>query len=366
MKRKVLIFPFPLLAHTLRCIVLADKEFSGDNVCFATTNKHEKLVIEKGYDFLHFKGIDPAEVVASAARFDFSWLSLPNLEEQLKEQLELIRQYKPDILVGDASATVRIAAEFSGVKFISLVNAYMTSYYFPQRTLSRRHPAYIYRMRFPALFALITPIAEKWNHRKVHEPFRILRRKYGLKPCRTFLDEWEGDETWICDDPELFPLVKLPISYRVLGPLYFDTIPGKVEERIIKALDRGRRTLLVTMGSTGSWASVQFLNEVRYAQWNIILLGDCGSGFEAPHFIKSAFADLDTLMKEASLVLCHAGNGTVYQALRRKKYLLLFTGNFEQEWNAERVEACGFGRIMDGISDPEEIFSEISARMNEV
>jgi len=49
------------------------------------------------------------------------------------------------------------------------------------------------------------------------------------------------------------------------------------------------------------------------------------------------------IMTKIDIVICHGGNGTAYQALSHGIPLLFFSGNFEQEWNIQRIVELGLG-----------------------
>jgi hypothetical protein len=61
--------------------------------------------------------------------------------------------------------------------------------------------------------------AEKMAFRKIHKPFKKLRSRYELKEQEYFLDELEGNETFICDCEKVFPQENMPESYKIIGPL---------------------------------------------------------------------------------------------------------------------------------------------------
>lgn len=44
-------------------------------------------------------------------------------------------------------------------------------------------------------------------------------------------------------------------------------------------------------------------------------------------------------------MVCHAGNGTIYQALMRGIPMVLIPSFFEQEWNAHRIVKLQLGEI---------------------
>jgi UDP:flavonoid glycosyltransferase YjiC (YdhE family) len=52
-------------------------------------------------------------------------------------------------------------------------------------------------------------------------------------------------------------------------------------------------------------------------------------------------------MDKVDIVICHGGNGTAYQALAYGVPLLFFSGNFEQEWNIQRIIEMELGARLE-------------------
>ena len=80
----------------------------------------------------------------------------------------------------------------------------------------------------------------------------------------------------------------------------------------------------------------------------IISTGDQVTGIETVEdniFIES-FIDGDMVMEECDLVICHGGNGTIYQALQHGKPIIGIPTIPDQKFNMRRVEALGIGRML--------------------
>jgi len=337
---QILVFPFNLLSHYLRCITAVQRYFPQDEVCFASSSKYDSFLKLHGYISFAYQGPDVDMIMQQSNDFKFDWLNEKYLNDLLNEQLEIIEQYKPDLVIGDMSPTLKIAAEISGVKYISIINAYMTRYYAPVRPLSRRHFAYKYQQRTPQwIFDSLIQKMEAQSHVQVHAPYRSLRKRLGLKPMNTFLQEYEGDETWICDEVKYFPLKQLPESVRVIGPLIY-------EEKAPKSLPEGlfskeKPNILVSMGSSGAWEELRFLEKCE--EYNIIALGDNEQRLKGPHIKQISFYPMGALLAKSDVFICHGGNGSIYQALENEVPMVFFTSHFEQEWNVAQMLQWGKG-----------------------
>ncbi len=199
-ENSILIFPFGLLSHYLRCIELAKQYYGKYEVLFASHPKYNSFVLEAGYKTFDCESFDTDLVMKCSQKFDFSWLNEKDIECVLLSQIKVIEHHKPSIVIGDVSPSLKMAAEFTGTAYHSLLNGYMSRYYLYTRRLSRTHPAYPYSKKVPEkYFDRITDFAEWVSFRLVHRPFKKLRKKYKLIKQRDYLSEMEGDENLICD-----------------------------------------------------------------------------------------------------------------------------------------------------------------------
>ncbi|MEP7128350.1 MAG: glycosyltransferase [Chitinophagales bacterium] len=351
-KPRLLFFPFDLLSHYLRCLELANELKDRCEIIFLYSSRYKEWLNE--YQVFECEIFDADYVMACSKKFDFSWLNLQDMERIFKSQVNAIEKYKPDYVVGDASFTLKMAAAKCNVTYISIVNGYMTKYYDATRRLPQSHPAQKYLSRLPVQIAdSVTRFAEQLAFRKVHQPFKKLRKKYGLKKEMNYLDELEGDHTLICDVPELFPQQKLPKQYHVIGPLFYSS--DHSETAIVEKLQKDKLVILVSLGSTGDWQQLRLLNDARFHEFNIVTAGDHDSILRGEHIIAKPFLNTTFLLPFVDLMICHGGNGTLYQALSHNIPVLAITSHFEQEYNMQRLEALNLGKVITQITSAVEL-----------
>lgn len=353
-RKRILVFPFDLLSHYLRCITLA-QDYTACEILFVSSRQYNNFVTRAGYSTFECESFDPNQVMEKARRFDFSWLNRADLERIYLAQVHCIKQLQPDLVIGDTSPTLKMAAESCSVPLLSVMNAYMTRYYAEVRQLSRTHPAYRYLRIFPQFFLRsLTQVAEHVVLRRVHRPFRYLRRKYTLRPVSNYLHELEGDENLLCDREDLFPQRRLPDHFKFRGPLLYAF--GGSEQALLNLLPPERPNIFVCMGSSGDISRLAFLANERYAGFNIIVAGDPGPLYNVKHVYHKPFIHLDVVLPLCRLMICHGGNGTVYTGLKHKIPLLCLSSHFEQEWNIQMLEKNGLGRSIN--NDPERLVNE--------
>lgn len=339
--KKILVFPFDLMSHYTRCVVLAEKFYdSGSEVLFQNSLRYSGLVGKHGFKTFDCEGFDSDYVMQCAADFDFSWLDQRDIERVFLSQVKAIELHQPDLVIGDTSPTLKMAAEKTGVRHLALTNGYMTRHYAHVRKIPRTHAAHKYVRRLPQrLGDAITQAAESVAFKNVHAPFRNLRKKYNLKSVDNYLEELEGDKNLICDLPELFPQKNLPNNFRFIGPLVYER-----DDLPLAKTDSTKRNILVCMGSTGDWESLTFLNDVAFAEYHIITAGDRNRLLNASHITSYDFINLSQAAANVDLIICHGGNGTIYHGLLNNVYMLCVTNNFEQEWNVHALEGIGMGK----------------------
>jgi UDP:flavonoid glycosyltransferase YjiC (YdhE family) len=350
-KKIILIFPFDLLAHYLRCLVLADQYDKDEfEIYFLHSKVYANFVIAHGYKTFSATTFNSADIMACVVKFDFSWLEYKAIEEVLLAQISAIEQWNPDLVIGDVAPTLKMAAEYTNVEYVALMNGYMSPYYARQRKLSRTHPAYQLLERMPAnMVKRFTGYGEKLGFWKVHMPFKRLRRKYKLRGISSYLWETQGDQNLICDLPYLFPQHQLPANYKIIGPLIYEKQRPETDDLLMQ-LDDTKQTICICLGSTGNWEHLKFLNEPYYTQFNIITAGDTGHKLSAAHIIAREFINLPEILAHTDLLICHGGNGTVNCGIQANVYMLCLTSHFEQEWNVQAIESHGLGKSADTFS----------------
>lgn len=359
MKPRILFFPFPLMSHYTRCLMLAKEVKDDYEIFFRDERKFFGLIQEAGFRTFDAEDFDAEDVLMHSKNFSFEWMNQTELEKVLHSQVKVIKELKPDLVIGDACFSLKMAAEMSGVKMLSLINGYMSRHYALTRKISRTHPAYRYSTRLPSnFFDSLTRLMEQVAFRRIHQPFRRLRKKFGLKKVDNYLSELEGDHTLICDLPELFPQTAVPANFSFIGPLFYE---GSDEEtELIRKLIPGKKTILVSLGSSGDWNALRLLNEDRFSCFNIITSGDSYHTLQAPHIISRKFLNNMAVLSHCDLMICHGGNGTVYQALQSGISVLARTSLFEQEWNIQQLQALVMGESINDQMDRDSLISTIN------
>lgn len=261
----------------------------------------------------------------------------------VEAEIDAISKYSPDLILGDFRLTVGISSTLCKIPFVSILNGYWTNYY------SEKHSApesmlitellgnQLSSLLFPRLRSLFL----KWAVRPFNK--ECLRR--GLKPYRNLFDVMSSRElNLICDLPEFTPLRMAPPHFHFVGPIIWE--PNINPPYWLDKLDRERPVIYFSMGSTGFdkyfRKAVEIFSDTHYQ----ILFTTGGMNLpnrRPANFFIEEYAPGIKLMEVSDILICHGGNGTIYQALSRGVPIIGIPTMHDQWFNMERVEALDVG-----------------------
>ncbi|HEX8462619.1 MAG TPA: glycosyltransferase, partial [Segetibacter sp.] len=268
-------------------------------------------------------------------------------------QEAVVEELQPAAILGDTMPTLKMVAEKTGVKYISLMNGYISRHRADVHQMPASHPLYKYCKNLPSgILNFFIEKGEQLSFKEIHRPFRELRSKYQLSKKYSYEDELEGDVNLLCDLPELFPQKILPKGYYHVPPLFYEN--HVLKDNVAEKTGKNKKTIFVSMGSTGDWNKARFLNHPYFQNYNIVTAGDNSRVVKGANVISRSFINIHELFPYTDLVICHGGNGTIYQALLYGIPLLCKTAHFEQQWNVHKLEQMQLGQSLDNIKKDED------------
>ncbi len=264
------------------------------------------------------------------------------LEEYVREDLSVLADVRPDVVVGDFRLSLSVSARLAGVPYVALANAYWSPYsreHFPcpelpvTRILGERLGSVIFALARPFAFALHTL------------PLNRVRRRHGLPALgfdlrRVYTD---ADFTLYADVAEMLPCYDLPPTHRYLGPILWS--PEVPLPDWWSTIPADRLCVYVTLGSSGHRRLLPLVLDALAPLPISVIAATAGSECPRP----PSNAHLATYLpgvaaaERADVVICNGGSLTSQQALAAGVPVLGIASNLDQFLNMEAVRRAGAG-----------------------
>ena len=334
------------LAHVGRPLALAQaldpQRFAID---FACADGYEFCFQNTGFPRLRIDSISSAQFLRALAAGKPVY-SAATLAAYVKDDLRLLEQTRPDLVLGDFRLSLSVSARLAGIPYAGLTNAYWSPYVRQHYTVPQLPLTAMLPIRMAdALFRLVRPIAFA-SHTL---PLNQVRRRYGLPALgfdlrRIYTD---ADHTLYADIPELFPAARLPFHHHYIGPVIWS--PSMAAPPWWDGLASSRPLVYVTLGSSGQG---QLLPRVLQALAGLpltVLAATAGTiDVEAApaNALVASYLPGEEAARRASLVICNGGSPTSQQALAAGVPVLGIAGNLDQFLNMHGIVAAGAGQLL--------------------
>ncbi|WP_370583979.1 glycosyltransferase [Motiliproteus sp. SC1-56] len=333
------------LAHVARPMVLAQAlESAGYCVEFAADSRYQALFAPLSRPWHPLHSISTRDFLQALARGSPLY-SEAQLNAYVEEDLRLIDQVKPDLVVGDFRLSLSVSARLPGVPYWTLTNAYWSPYASPHyrvpelpitRVLGVTAADRLFRWIRPLAFALHT------------RPLNRVRRAHGLASLgldlrRTYTD---ADCTLYADLPQLAPTFELPGNHHYLGPIIWSPqipLPPWWQD-----LPEHQPVIYVTLGSSGEKALLPSVLAALAKLPVTVIAATMGETLESPgpSVFLTDYLPGETAAARSQLVICNGGSPTTYQALAQGVPVIGIAGNLDQYLNMGYLEQTGVGRLL--------------------
>ena len=352
-QRRILAFPYsPTLSHVSRPLMIAaELHKRGIDVVFAG-GSHGSFVKDRGFEMVPVYEPDPALLFRNIRKGNLRFVPDDVIERMIEGDLRLYEEVRPDLVLSDGRFTAPISTHMAGLKHAAIVNVSSTEY--------RANPYVPFFDRVPEF--LVPRGTKVWRGMerfnlalemavfdRAMAVFSRLSRKLGMKKLITATNCLTGkDLTLLPDVPEYFPTRNLPSDYEYIGPLTLRA--GMAPPSWWPPRRRGGALLYLTMGTTGIGELFPRIRDlVRETDMTVVATtGGQAEGLEREEgvFYPESYLDGDLVMEACDLVVCHGGNGTIYQALQHGKPVIGIPTIPDQKFNMRRVEALGVGKAI--------------------
>jgi MGT family glycosyltransferase len=331
------------LSHTSRALEIAKVlRKMGYDLIFASDGSYMKLPRESGFQVLPIKTIDPERVLACSRGGRVNWYDYNLIKECVAEELKLFEKIKPDLVLTDFRLPLSTSCELVGIPLVAILNAAWTNYY----TVRLKAPEHLGLTRIfgKRLTTWFGPAIKNFILTYDSRSFNRFRREIGLRPRKNMWDIWQGDLNLVADIPEYGPTKNLPPNFHYIGPIVWD--PELETLDWLEELDPSRPTIYFSMGSTGHARffeeAIEIYRDTKY-QCIMTTAGMVKLSDIPENFYVVDYAPGSKIMENCDVVICHGGNGTIYQALSKGRPIIGIPTMHDQEFNLDRVEELGVG-----------------------
>lgn len=352
MNANVLCIPYTYtLSHISRPLLVAQELKNRDHcVVFGGESPRVTFIEKEGFCVLPLYEPNPATLFDNIRKKKLRFASDAEVNKMIEADLLLYKKVKPDLVLTDGRFSAPISTHIAGLRHAAIVNASSTEYrscpyvplfeWIPRWFVNRGAGL---RNRLDSLNLRI----EMFVFDNVMSIFKRLSKKHGLKKTVTATNCLTGkDLTLLADIPEYFPLGNSPDDYHYIGPI---TLKSKIPPPSWWPPKKdGKCLVYVTMGTTG-------IGDFFYKVYDLLMTSEMTAivttggqiaGLETigGKLYVENFINGDSVMEICDLVVCHGGNGTIYQALQHGKPVVGIPTIPDQSFNMRRVEALGVGR----------------------
>ena len=333
------------LAHVGRPLVVARLlHRAGAEVVLARPSHYAWMTAGESFPVVELAAQAPEEF---ARRLDSGrpLYALDTLRQYVEDDRALLRQQRPDAVIGDFRLSLSVSARLERVPYATLCDAYWS----PETPLDPILPVFPWTRFLPLavvqpLFRSVAPIAFRLHARPMEE----LRRLHGLsgyghdlRLCYT-----DADLRLFANPRALFPQVREHAGAAFIGPLAWS--PDFAELPKLKSPDHA--LIYVTMGSSGSPEVLRALLPALEKFDSDIVLTTAGKPL--PKGLNPGRARIfdylpgERVCAQASLVVCNGGSPTTNQALAHGVPILGIPQNMDQFLNMRAIEHAGAGLML--------------------
>lgn len=345
-RRRVLFFAEPAtLAHVVRPIVLAGALARDEfEVCVATGIDFQHHVKAAGLNVCDLSCIGTRACLdaVTAGRPVFSYKVL---QRYVEDDLRVIDEFRPDIVVGDFRLSLAVSARLARTPYVAISNAYWSPFADTPFDVPVHAATKLVGAGFAnRVFHLLRPLIFAQHSLPMHR----LRRQHGMPSLGFDLKQAfsEGDITVFADVPELVPTRSpgLGTRYRYIGPITWSP-PAPLPAALAEGSD-ARPLVYVSMGSSGDASALDVIVSAVVAAGCRVAVAAPGRRWAPALGDSVVAADMlpgSEVSAMASLVICNGGSPSVHQALQQGTPVIGIPTNLDQLLNMHFVVRSGAG-----------------------
>ena len=353
-RRRLLIFAEAVsLAHVARAITLAQSLDSARyEVHLVCDPRYLSLFDELDFPVHTIRSIE-SDVFHDRLANGNPLYTTMELRQYVQEDLRVMTEWEPDLVVGDFRLSLSVSARLSGVPYATVTNAYWSPYARPRFLVPELPITERFGPRLAqGLFSLMRPFVFAHHASALNR----VRRDYGLPSVGHDLAHVfsEADYTLYADLPQVVPMVNPAPHHHYIGPVVWSF--GR-RPYWWSSLRDNVRTAYVTMGTSGKGTLAKMVaHSLASMGWQVLMATadrETIAGVHGSVLVADYLPGMQAASR-ADLVVCNGGSATVYQALAAGTPVLGIPMNLDQYLMVDYIRRFGAGEyVRAGVAKPE-------------
>jgi UDP:flavonoid glycosyltransferase YjiC (YdhE family) len=337
------------------------------DIYFGCSPSYKSLIPQEGVTFIPMTGIDPVKFGRSVDRGGLIY-DAASFEEHILEDLAVLEQVKPDLVIGDFRHSLSVSCRLKKIKYINITNAYWSPNIDMPFPLPESPVIRILGEKWaPRLVGWILPFIIKFNFFKMAFELRKSMQRVGLKFTDYRQIITDGDLTLYFDTNHLVPLKKITDHEKFMGPLFW-SMPVPLPDWWQK-LDLTKKRLFVSLGSSGNISVLPMILKTLAKMDVEIIVALSGKTVNIPIYPNvhvTNFLPIEMACGLADLVICNGGSPMGHAALTFGVPTIGIISNNDQLLNMAHLEKLGAGLMLRywNLSD-EKIKNSVSQILND-
>ena len=330
------------LSHVAKCLVLRKELEARGHEVRLTVSAARADFLERVGEQAYFILPDIQEADGGSLP-GFSWFRPERVEAVVRAEVNLLRSWQPDAVLGVFRFTGPLSAKLAGIPYDSLICGAMT-------------PAFTDVLGFTAdeTGAAEQAKALRFFRRTCAERLRPALKTLGLPAVDDIFQLQVGRRTFLWDFPEFQPLPATP-DYHHVGPIHWSGWPQP--QVGLEKLDHLQGPIAYVAFGTGSVppALLRHLIEALWRQGYVVALALGGQSaqhlpVDPARLAIFDFLPVELILERTTLMVCHGGQGVIFEALERRVTVFVLSLQPEQAQNGVCVERMGCGRrLLRGV-----------------
>lgn len=333
------------LAHISRPLVLANSlDRNIYDLTFACDPIYKKFVAQYAdIAYVPLKSISP-EAFMKSLYYGKTIYDQKTLHNYVKEDVNLINDINPDLVIGDFRVSLSISANICKKPFFALSNAHWSpfadnNFVSPETIYNKIFGLpisnFVFKHTYPMLF------------KQQAKPFNAVAKFYGQETVNDIREMYtRGGKVLYLDPADLIQMKSMPINHHFLGPIIYSP---KINEPIwLKDLKNRSKNIYATFGSSGMASLLPTVcQSILDAKCDAVITTANRVTIPEHANIKQAdFLPGESVLEHSILAICNGGSATVYQALSKGVPVIGIPQNMDQFLTMQIIEKNGLGIML--------------------